>query len=165
MWGFTHFVQIPTLILSLTGKTTSHKLEPKACKFPDALALSSFLTKPFRDAIALNIGPDKWQRDQVRSAYKAAEGTNVKIFISFDYSVFDCSTASTTIEYFNEFKSSSSQFYYNGRPMLSSYAGSCLSSSEWRRMKAETGAYLMPFMWGLEGQFNDAWSFLDSWLW
>ncbi|KAF8915274.1 glycosyl hydrolase family 71-domain-containing protein [Mucidula mucida] len=116
------------------------------------------------DAIALNIGSDWWQPNQIQMAYEAASETNMKIFISFDYTAFDCSSASASIALFNRFKGYSSQFYYNGRPMLSSYAGSCMSSGEWRRMKSETNAYLMPFMWGLEGRFTSEYSFLDSWL-
>ncbi|KAF9031789.1 WSC-domain-containing protein [Hymenopellis radicata] len=116
------------------------------------------------DAIALNIGSDSWQPNQIQMAYEAASETNMKMFISFDYTAFDCSSASASIALFNQFKGYSSQFYYNGRPMLSSYAGSCMSSGEWQRMKSETNAYLMPFMWGLEGLFTSEYSFLDSWL-
>lgn len=87
------------------------------------------------------------------------------MFISFDYTAFDCSSATQTINWVNKFKSYPAQFYYDGRPLISSFSGSCMSSDEWSRMKRETNGYLMPFMWGLENQFNNAWSFLDSWLW
>lgn len=125
---------------------------------------SSRLT-PHRDAIALNVGSDWWQQGRVEDAYRAAEGTAMKMFISFDYTAFDCSSATQTITWVNKFKSYPAQFYYDGRPMISSFSGSCMSSDEWSRMKRETNGYLMPFMWGLENQFNNAWSFLDSWLW
>ncbi|KAK0206918.1 glycosyl hydrolase family 71-domain-containing protein [Desarmillaria ectypa] len=115
------------------------------------------------DAIALNIGNDGWQLSRITDAYAAAVGTNMKLFISFDYTAFACDV-SKTISYINQFKSHPNQFYYNGQVMVSSYSGDCLGAGGWQTIKYSTNAYLMPFIWGLEGSFGSTWSFLDSWL-
>ncbi|KAK0461733.1 glycoside hydrolase family 71 protein [Desarmillaria tabescens] len=115
------------------------------------------------DAIALNIGDDDWQLSRITDAYAAAVGTNMKLFISFDYTAFACDV-SKTISYINQFKSHPNQFYYNGQVMVSSYSGDCLGTGGWQTIKSSTSAYLMPFIWGLEGSFGSTWSFLDSWL-
>ncbi|KIY62070.1 glycoside hydrolase family 71 protein [Cylindrobasidium torrendii FP15055 ss-10] len=115
------------------------------------------------DAIALNFGSDSWQKDQMHLAFKAAEGTSLKLFLSFDYTAFDCSV-SKTLAYMTEFKSHPNYFYYNGKPFLSSYGGGydCLGVDGWKQLQ-NAGNYLMPFMWELENRFSDPWGFLDSW--
>ncbi|KAK0491404.1 glycosyl hydrolase family 71-domain-containing protein [Armillaria novae-zelandiae] len=115
------------------------------------------------DALALNIGDDDWQLSRIQDAYAAAVGTNMKLFISFDYTAFACDV-SKTISYINQFKSHPNQFYYNGKVMVSSYSGDCLGTGGWQAIQSSTNAYLMPFIWGLEGSFGSTWSFLDSWL-
>ncbi|KAK0444401.1 glycoside hydrolase family 71 protein [Armillaria borealis] len=115
------------------------------------------------DALALNIGNDDWQLSRIQDAYAAAVGTNMKLFISFDYTAFACDV-SKTINYINQFKNHPNQFYYNGKVMVSSYSGDCLGTGGWQAIQSSTNAYLMPFIWGLEGSFGSTWSFLDSWL-
>ncbi|KAF8983616.1 glycosyl hydrolase family 71-domain-containing protein [Cyathus striatus] len=115
------------------------------------------------DALALNIGSDSWQRDQVRSAYAAALelGGGFKLFFSFDLTEMACDL-NDLVGRVNEFGSHPNQFKVNGKTMVSSYSGDCLGDSGWASLKAQTNAYLMPFIWGLEGQFNN-WPSLDSW--
>ncbi|TFK36071.1 glycosyl hydrolase family 71-domain-containing protein [Crucibulum laeve] len=115
------------------------------------------------DAIALNIGSSSWQPDQIRSAYAAAAsiGSNLKLFISFDFTEMACSV-SDVVSRVNELAGHPNQFKVNGKPMISSYAGDCLGQSGWASIKSQTNGYLMPFIWGLEGQFNN-WPSLDSW--
>ncbi|KAK0499668.1 glycoside hydrolase family 71 protein [Armillaria luteobubalina] len=115
------------------------------------------------DAIALNIGNDDWQLSRIQDAYAAAVGTNMKLFISFDYTAFACDV-SKTISYINQFTNHPNQFHYNGKVMVSSYSGDCLGTGGWQAIQSSTNAYLMPFIWGLEGSFGSTWSFLDSWL-
>jgi len=64
----------------------------------------------------------------------------------------------------NQFSNHPNQFKFNGRVFVSSFAGGCLGDSGWANVKAQTNAYIMPFISGLEGQFNN-WRSLDSWLW
>ena len=98
----------------------------------------------FSDAIALNIGADSWQLDQVASAYEAAKGTNMKLFISFDFAAGYPSSVSSVVSVINTYTSDANQFLVNGRPMISSYEGGSLSASDWASIKSQTGGYLMP---------------------
>ncbi|KAF9484188.1 hypothetical protein BDN70DRAFT_181683 [Pholiota conissans] len=115
------------------------------------------------DAIALNIGSSDWQRTQVSTAYQAAKdsGTGIKLFYSFDLTEMPCDLGDLVARV-NLYASHPNQFKVNGKVMISSYSGDCLGQSGWASLKAQTNGYLMPFIWGLEGQFNQ-WSALDSW--
>ncbi|PPR05439.1 hypothetical protein CVT26_011317 [Gymnopilus dilepis] len=115
------------------------------------------------DAIALNIGGDDWQRTQVAAAYQAAQdsGTGIKLFYSFDLTAMTCDL-NDLVARVQLYANHPSQFKVNGKVFISSYSGDCLGNSGWASLKAQTNAYLMPFIWGLEGQFN-AWPALDSW--
>ncbi|KAJ7186743.1 glycoside hydrolase [Mycena filopes] len=116
------------------------------------------------DAIALNIGSDSWEVAQVASAYAAASsaGSDCKLFISFDFTSWPCDVEATVAQA-NLYANHSNQFMVDGKPMISSYEGACLGVDEWARLKSSTGGYLMPFVSGQEGNF-DQWSSWDSWL-
>ncbi|TRM58181.1 glycoside hydrolase [Schizophyllum amplum] len=115
------------------------------------------------DAVALNIGSDSWQPQQLFNAYAAAQAVgSIKLFISFDYSSFPCSVDST-VDLVNQFANHPNQFKINGAPFISSFLGECLGNSGWASIKSQTNGYLMPFIEGLEGKF-DQWPSLDSWL-
>ncbi|KAI0785282.1 glycoside hydrolase [Abortiporus biennis] len=80
------------------------------------------------DAFALNIGTDYWQPDHVKAAYDAAQqsGTDFKMFISFDMSVFPCSSsdnAAALRKYITDFSNHPSQLKYNGKVFASTFAG------------------------------------------
>lgn len=111
------------------------------------------------------MGGDSWQRTQIASAYAAAAalGTNFKLFISFDFSAMGCDV-NDIVDRVNQFASHPNQFRIDGRPMISSFTGRCLGNSGWASLKAQTNGYLMPFIEGIEGQF-DSWTSLDSWYW
>ncbi|KAF9456639.1 glycosyl hydrolase family 71-domain-containing protein [Collybia nuda] len=115
------------------------------------------------DALALNMGGDSWQRTQISSAYAAAAdlGTNFKLFISFDFTAMGCDV-NDIVNRVNQFASHPNQLQIDGRPMISSFAGSCLGNAGWASLKAQTNGYLMPFIEGIEGQFG-SWTSLDSW--
>jgi glucan endo-1,3-alpha-glucosidase len=119
-----------------------------------------------RDAIALNIGGDDWQMKQLGHAYAAAQalGTTTKLFISFDFTTNLGCSLSDIVARTKAFASHPSQFRVSGRPMVSSYAGDCLGNSGWQSLKDQTNAYIMPFIWGLEGKFG-TYPSLDSWYW
>ncbi|KAJ7508871.1 glycosyl hydrolase family 71-domain-containing protein [Mycena galericulata] len=116
------------------------------------------------DAIALNIGGDDWQRTQIGYAYAAAQalGTTTKLFISFDFTTDLGCTLSDIVSRVQQFSSHGWQFKVNGKPMVSSYSGDCLGNSGWQSLKSQTNAYIMPFIWGLEGNFG-SYPSMDSW--
>ena len=118
-----------------------------------------------RDALALNIGSDSWQSTQVMNAYNAAQqlGTGFKLFISLDFTAMSCDWNSV-VSRITQVSSHPSQFMYNGKVFVSSFSGDCLGNTGWAYVKSQTNAYVMPFIWGLEGQFNN-WPSLDSWFW
>ncbi|KAF8069900.1 glycosyl hydrolase family 71-domain-containing protein [Lyophyllum atratum] len=115
------------------------------------------------DAVALNMGGDTWQRTQVASAYAAAAqlGTNFKLFLSFDFTAMGCDV-NDLVGRVNDFANHPNQFRVDGKVMISSFSGDCLGNAGWASLKAQTNAYLMPFIWGLEGHFNE-WPSLDTW--
>lgn len=117
------------------------------------------------DAIALNIGSDDWQRNQVASAYAAAQasGTGIKLFYSFDLTEMPCDL-NDLVARVNLYKNHPNQFKVNGKTFISSYSGDCLGNSGWQSLKDQTNGYIMPFIWGLEGSFG-SWPSLDSWYW
>jgi len=115
------------------------------------------------DALALNMGADDWEITQIANAYQAAEslGTGFKLFISFDFTSLNC-VLSDLVSIVGPYVNHPNQFKVNGKPMISSYSGECLGNSGWQSLKDQTGGYLMPFIPGLEGNFNQ-WPALDSW--
>ncbi|KAL1734726.1 glycosyl hydrolase family 71-domain-containing protein, partial [Schizophyllum commune] len=114
------------------------------------------------DAVALNLGSDSWQPGQIASAYAAAQAVgSIKLFFSFDYSSFACSV-DQTVSLVNQYANHPNQFKYNNKVFISSFLGGCLGNSGWQSIKTQTNGYLMPFIEGLEGKF-DQWPSLDSW--
>ncbi|TFK29164.1 hypothetical protein FA15DRAFT_632705 [Coprinopsis marcescibilis] len=115
------------------------------------------------DALALNIGSSQWQRGQVETAYRVAQKlkTNLKIFFSFDFAEMACDL-NDLVARVRQFRDHPNQFKINGKVFVSSYSGDCLGNAGWASLKAQTNAYLMPFIWGLEGRFSQ-WPSLDSW--
>lgn len=147
------------------GSTMSSRSQLKERKLSFFLPLKSADKFLLSDAIALNIGGDDWQRNQVDLAYQAAQnsGTGLKLFYSFDLTEMPCNL-DDLVARVNKYVNHPNQFKVNGKPMISSYSGDCLGNSGWANLKARTNGYLMPFIWGLEGQFNQ-WPSLDSWYW
>ena len=116
-----------------------------------------------RDAVALNIGSSDWQRERVAQAYAAAAslGTNFKLFYSFDFAEMSCNL-DDIVARINLYANHPNQFKVNGKVFVSSYSGDCLGNDGWKTLKSRTNAYIMPFIWGLEGKFS-SWDSLDSW--
>ncbi|KAJ7697830.1 glycosyl hydrolase family 71-domain-containing protein [Mycena rosella] len=117
------------------------------------------------DAIALNIGGDDWQMTQVGYAYAAAQAlaSTTKLFFSFDFTTNLGCSLTDIVSRTRQFSSHPWQFKVGGsKPMISSYSGDCLGNAGWQSLKDQTGAYLMPFIWGLEGNFG-SYPSLDSW--
>ncbi|KDQ33034.1 glycoside hydrolase family 71 protein [Pleurotus ostreatus PC15] len=114
------------------------------------------------DAIALNIGSSDWQRGQIASAYAAAVGSPLKLFISFDFTEMPCDVADV-VSRTNQWVNHPNQFKVNGKTMISSFSGDCFGNNGWQAIKDQTNGYLMPFIPNLEGKFS-SWPSLDSWL-
>ena len=66
------------------------------------------------------------------------------------------------MSFINKYRDHPNQFKVNGKTMISSYEGGCLGNSGWQSLKDQTNGYIMPFISGLEGHFNE-WPSLDSW--
>ncbi|KAJ7148702.1 glycoside hydrolase family 71 protein [Mycena crocata] len=85
------------------------------------------------DAFALDVGRDPWQPSRVADAYTAAksQGSNFKLFFSFDMGSFPCAsndgdskiTMDTLRKYIKTYQNHPNQFMYNGRPLVSTFAG------------------------------------------
>ncbi|KAI0635462.1 glycoside hydrolase family 71 protein [Trametes polyzona] len=80
------------------------------------------------DAFALNVGNDVWEPFQVANAYAAAgfPSTAFKMFLSFDMSSLPCSKAADVQAlqtYINAYANNTSQMTYNGRVLVSTFAG------------------------------------------
>jgi glucan endo-1,3-alpha-glucosidase len=121
---------------------------------------------PNSDAIALNIGGDSWQMTQVASAYAAAQALNspTKLFFSFDFTTSLSCDLADIVSRVKQFSGHGWQFKVGAKPMISSYSGDCLGNVGWQSLKDQTGGYLMPFIWGLEGNFG-SYPSMDSWYW
>jgi hypothetical protein len=130
------------------------------------LSLLFFKITPNSDAIALNIGGDSWQMTQVASAYAAAQALNspTKLFFSLDFTTSLSCDLADIVSRVKQFSGHGWQFKVGGKPMISSYSGDCLGNSGWQSLKDQTGGYLMPFIWGLEGNFG-SYPSMDSWYW
>ncbi|KAI0711667.1 glycoside hydrolase family 71 protein [Earliella scabrosa] len=87
------------------------------------------------DAFALNVGADAWESSQIANAYSAAAKYNsnatnkaapFKLFFSFDMGSLPCSSAShaTTLQsYIRTYANNTSTYQYNGRMLVSTFAG------------------------------------------
>ncbi|KAF8908444.1 glycosyl hydrolase family 71-domain-containing protein [Mucidula mucida] len=131
------------------------------------------------DAVALNLGPDCWQKNSVDLAYEAAAklNTKLKLFYSFDMSTFGIagdSDAATIASYINQYADNDYTFKYNGLPFVSTFSGDQYSL-RWLRLCPIPGTLRIYFVPGfffpnnqtieeakpcIQGlfQWNSAWS-------
>lgn len=142
------------------------------------------------DAVALNLGPDCWQRKSVALAYQAAAklNTNLRLFWSFDMNVFPQAgdvEAALIAEYINDYATNPYTFKYNGLPFVSTFSGDQWGSSfgrslcggwDYVRSLVPTNMYFVPGFFFPNGQtieqvlpcveglfqWNSAWSLDDS---
>lgn len=123
------------------------------------------------DGFALNIGPQDTYTDQVLdNAYNAAETVgNFTMFLSFDYGSAGPWPVDRVISTINKYKNSRAQFYYEGRPLVSTFEGAA-NAADWPSIKSATGCMvipswtslgplgLAPFLNDIDGHFSwDAW--------
>lgn len=80
------------------------------------------------DGFALNMGSDSWQSSQIASAFAAAEqlGTGFKLFISFDMTALDGSSAASAANlqtFVTQYSGHPNQFKYDGASFVSTFSG------------------------------------------
>ena len=97
------------------------------------------------DGFALNIGPQDGYTEQVlQKAYGAAEAIgNFSLFLSFDYASAGPWPVDRVVSTINMFKDSPAQFYYQGRPLVSTFEGAA-NSGDWPNIKSATGCAVIP---------------------
>ena len=97
------------------------------------------------DGFALNVGPQDSYTDQVvERAYAAAEKLgNFSLFLSFDYASNGPWPADRVITMINMRKSSPAQFYYQGKPLASTFEGA-QNKEDWPHIKSATDCILVP---------------------
>ncbi|KAJ7471197.1 glycoside hydrolase family 71 protein [Mycena galericulata] len=80
------------------------------------------------DGFALDVGRDPWQWNRVADAYAAAKGQGpfFKLFMSFDMGSLPCASlqdAPPLRNYIQTYRNHPNQFMYNGKPLVSTFAG------------------------------------------
>ncbi|KAH9935091.1 glycoside hydrolase family 71 protein [Epithele typhae] len=80
------------------------------------------------DAFALNVGPEGWQKQSVDNCFQAARlsGLPFKLFLSFDMNAIPGQVEDDVLllrSYFEAFARHSHQLRYNGKPVVSTFAG------------------------------------------
>ena len=94
-------------------------------RWDDRIDISIALSSGF-DAFALNVGSDYWQPQSVAYAFKAAEDTPFKLFLSFDMTSLPCTyPADATIlqNYISSYSSHPNQLIYHDATFVSTFAG------------------------------------------
>ncbi|KAL1720253.1 glycoside hydrolase family 71 protein [Schizophyllum commune] len=142
------------------------------------------------DAVALNTGPDCWQKASADLAYQAAAALNtpLKLYWSFDMNTFPQAgdeDAAKIAAYINEYATNPYTFKVNGLPFVSTFSGDQYSSSfgksicggwDYVRSLVPTDMYFVPAFFfannqtiaGIKDcvqglfQWNSAWSMDDG---
>lgn len=97
------------------------------------------------DGFAMNIAAGDPNTDAVLTAAYAAADTagNFKLFLSFDYLSMGAWNAGQVINKVNTYKSHPAQFYYNGKPFVSTFEG-VGNTGDWTNIKDATGCFFVP---------------------
>ncbi|KAJ0415872.1 glycosyl hydrolase family 71-domain-containing protein [Aspergillus carlsbadensis] len=97
------------------------------------------------DGFALNIAPQDDYTDRVlQTAYDAAERIgHFSLFLSFDYESGGPWPWDRVISTINAYKSRPAQYFYKGKPLVSTFEG-VGSSSDWPYIKSATGCTFIP---------------------
>ncbi|KAL7419081.1 hypothetical protein Q5752_005917 [Cryptotrichosporon argae] len=78
------------------------------------------------DGFAMNLGAAQYEYDSISYAYPAAAAAGFKMFFSFDFTAFSCSSyadGQTVANLINQYKGSSAQATYNGKTLVSTFSG------------------------------------------
>lgn len=97
------------------------------------------------DGFAMNIAAGDPNTDRVLAAgYAAAElAGGFKMFLSFDYLSMGAWDAGQVINKINQYKYSSAQFNYRGKPLVSTFEG-VGNAGDWTGIKGATGCFFVP---------------------
>lgn len=97
------------------------------------------------DGFVMNIAPQDSYTDSVlQKAYDAAETVgNFSMFLSFDYESGGPWSASDVITKINAYKNKPAQFYYQGKPLVTTFEGTN-NVGDWPRIKSATDTFVMP---------------------
>lgn len=97
------------------------------------------------DGFAMNIAAGDPNTDKVlAAAYSAAEiAGGFKMFLSFDYLSVGAWDATQAISKINQYKSSSAQFNYKGKPLVSTFEG-VGNIGDWPAIKRATNCFFIP---------------------
>jgi hypothetical protein len=97
------------------------------------------------DGFALNIATQDSYTDAVlEKAYTAAAAVgNFSLFLSFDYASGGPWPMDRVITTVNTYKNKPAQFYYQGKPLVSTFEGTS-NVNDWASIKAATGCFFIP---------------------
>jgi Glycosyl hydrolase family 71 len=97
------------------------------------------------DGFAMNIAAGDPNTDRVlAAAYAAAEAAgDFTMFLSFDYLSMGAWNAGQVINKINQYKYSSAQFTYQGKPLVSTFEG-VGNTHDWPGIKGATGCFFVP---------------------
>ena len=96
------------------------------------------------DAFAMNIASaDPNTGSVLQAAYSVAEQVGFKLFLSFDYLSMGAWSAGQATNLINQYKSSSAQFQYQGKPLVSTFEG-VNNAGDWHGIKSSTGCFFVP---------------------
>lgn len=97
------------------------------------------------DGFALNIAPqDSYTERVLENAYSAAERVgDFTLFLSFDYGSGGPWPVDRVIHYINTFAHRSPQYFYEGRPLVSTFIG-VSSAGDWVDIKRATNCFFVP---------------------
>jgi len=112
------------------------------------------------DGFALNVGSDSWTWARVDTAYAAAAAVGFKVFISFDMNYY--SSASVIVSKIATYAHNSSQFTYNNKVFVSTFAGEYVTlgaanaNAGWQNVKNSLSGqgisiYFVPNWSGVDG--------------
>ncbi|KAJ9367746.1 CAZyme family GH71 and CBM24 [Paecilomyces variotii] len=96
------------------------------------------------DAFALNMAyDDPANMIALPKAFTAADSMGFKLFFSFDYAGNGNWPESDVINLINQYSTRSSYYFYNGKPIVSTFEGSG-RADDWPSIKSETGCFFIP---------------------
>jgi hypothetical protein len=97
------------------------------------------------DGFALDIAAgDANNNNTLVNAYSAAQSVGgFTLFLTFDYLSWGAWTPSAAIALINQYKTSSAQAYYQGKPLVSTFEGTG-NIGDWPSIKSATGCLLLP---------------------
>ncbi|QRW06948.1 alpha-1,3-glucanase [Ceratobasidium sp. AG-Ba] len=132
------------------------------------------------DAFTLNLGPDVWQPERVKTAFDTAQqvAPNFKMSLSFDMTELPCGSAadgqSLIDKFISPIKTHPSRYLINSKMLVSTFAGQWCTFGQanpsdgwkWFLAAAGTPVYFMPNFQIDVSELASTWTWLDGYkLW